>query len=88
MNGWHLLSGNAGFTSSHQCPLIGSPASPLCHCCSIIEMIVALQEITVLTGSAPELLYVFIKIITKRSESPVYLVLWRATVECSSDVTK
>lgn len=81
MNGWHLLSGNAGSTSSHQRPLIDSPASP-CHCCSIIEMIVALEEITVLTGLSPELFCVlFYQNNHKGSESPVYLVLWRATVE-------
>lgn len=82
MNGWHLLTGNAGSTSSHQRPLIGSPAFPLCHCCSIIEMIVALEEITVLTGLSPELFYVlFYQNNHKGNELPVYLVLWRATVE-------
>lgn len=60
MNGWHLLSGNAGSTSSHQRPLIGSPVSPLRHCCSIIDMIVALEKITVLTGLSPEMFYVIL----------------------------
>lgn len=52
MNGWPLLSGNAGSTSSHQRSLIDSPAFPSATA-AIIEMIVALQEIPVLTGSAP-----------------------------------